>query len=83
MYNSLLIPAIPEFISDVNGNHVIQKYIININYPFNQELFMIIAKNAVEYSTLKHGCCVVQKFIDYGTEMQKVNDLLRKQYSIY
>lgn len=78
LYNSMLLPVVNQLINDVNGNHVIQKYIISINFPFNQELFKMLIQNSFEYSTQKHGCCVIQKCIDYGTQAQQVFDSLRK-----
>ena len=46
-----------------------------IKYPRNEKLYSEVYKNFVPLCKNKHGCCVIQKCIDFGTEVQK-NKLL-------
>lgn len=63
------------FSNDINGNHIIQKFITTVAYPKNQFLFDIIQKNIILVGLNKHGCCALQKCIEFGTEKQR-NDMI-------
>lgn len=54
---------------DLNGNHVVQKMLTKFNYkPSNiQFIFDAAAKNCIKISTHRHGCCVLQRCLDYGS----------------
>jgi len=64
-----------SFCNDVNGNHIIQKFITTIGYPKNQFIFEFIQKNVILIGLNKHGCCALQKCIEFGTEKQR-NDIV-------
>ena len=61
--------------SNNNSSHIIIKYVNEIRYPRNVELFEEVYNNFIPLSKDKYGCCVIQKCIDSGNEEQK-NKLL-------
>jgi len=64
-------PCVIKFCNDINGNHIIQKFISSVPFPKNQFIFDIIQKNIILVGLNKHGCCALQKCIEYGTEKQR------------
>jgi len=64
-------PSVITLSNDINGNHIIQKFILTVKYPKNQFVYDIINRNILEVGFNKHGCCVLQKCIESGTEEQK------------
>lgn len=73
LYNKKLEEHIIELSKDVNGNHIIQKYLYTIKYPENQFVYDIITANLCEIATDKHGCCLLQKSLDAADAEQRVN----------
>ena len=69
---SVLKGHIAQLVMDNNGNHVVQQCLINIKAPSNQFIYEEIMLNCLAIATHKHGCCVLQKCIDYSDETQKV-----------
>ncbi|KAL1921002.1 uncharacterized protein VTP21DRAFT_11637 [Calcarisporiella thermophila] len=55
-------------ITDLNGNHVIQKCLNRL--PDNQFIYDAVAAQCVEVATHRHGCCVMQRCIDRATDKQ-------------
>lgn len=66
-------PIIIDLVKDINGNHIIQKYVLIV--PRIDFIFDILAANYKTIATDKHGCCVLQKFIEVCSPRHKV-----KQY---
>ena len=62
-----------SFCNDINGNHIIQKFITTIGSPKNQFIFELIQKNIILIGLNKHGCCALQKCIEFGTEKQRTD----------
>jgi hypothetical protein len=60
----ILKPNVLNLIKDINGNHIILKFINQIEPGHSDFIFDIIIQNIVDISTHKHGCCVIQKCID-------------------
>lgn len=56
---------------DLNGNHVIQRCLHHMPPDHNQFIFDSIATHCVSVATHKHGCCVLQRCIDYATVPQR------------
>ncbi|GMM34946.1 Puf4 protein [Saccharomycopsis crataegensis] len=54
---------------DLNGNHVVQKILTKFNYrPENiQFIFDAACEHCIKISTHRHGCCVLQRCLDYGS----------------
>ena len=56
---------------DENANHIIQKFIFNIKFPFNNFVYEEIYKNFIYIALTKYGCCVIQKCLIHGNKEQK------------
>lgn len=66
---------------DINGNHIIIKFIQIVQN--NQMIYNIILNNILEISTNKHGCCILQKGIDFATPQQRkaiISKLIESSY---
>lgn len=59
-------------VKDVNGNHVIQKCLATFGPAEKQFIYDVIAAQCVDIATHRHGCCVMQRCFDHGSEEQKV-----------
>jgi len=66
---------VSELVMDNNGNHVMQLCLNCIKYPHNDFIYKEIATNCLKIGTHKHGCCILQKCIDYANDEQKVSVL--------
>ena len=60
-----------ELISDLNGNHVIQKCLNHLAPENAQFIFDSVGTNCVVVGTHRHGCCVLQRCIDHASGLQK------------
>ncbi|KAJ9460650.1 Pumilio domain-containing protein C6G9.14 [Diplonema papillatum] len=60
-----------EMIKDLNGNHVIQKCLQKFDFANKQFVYDAVAANVCEVGMHRHGCCVLQRCIDFGSETQK------------
>ena len=58
-------------IQDLNGNHVIQRCLQRLTPPDNQFIYDAVSAHCVQVATHRHGCCVLQRCIDYASESQK------------
>jgi len=63
--------SVVGLIQDLNGNHVIQKCLHKMEPNDNQFIYDAVARHCVQVATHRHGCCVMQRCIDHGTEQQK------------
>lgn len=72
MFIEFFEPHILPLIKDVNGNHIIIKFVNAFKSPINQFVFNHINDNVVDIATDKHGCCAIQKCIDAADNEQKV-----------
>ncbi|GAB1227679.1 hypothetical protein ENUP19_0349G0006 [Entamoeba nuttalli] len=74
MLINVISPYVIELIFDSNGNHVIQECLKTFGKSDNGFIFDAIVSdgNLVKVATHKHGCCVVQRCIDYGNRQQLI-----------
>ena len=63
--------SVVTLIKDLNGNHVIQRCLCGLNSKDNQFIYDAVSRHCVSVATHKHGCCVLQRTIDYATMAQK------------
>lgn len=70
-FTKVFRPCVVGLMKDINGNHIIIKFINVIKYPNNQFVYDVIINQFLDLSTDKHGCCVIQKCIDCATSSQK------------
>jgi hypothetical protein len=88
-----LTPYVVQLAKDLNGNHVIQRCLHHFPSPFNQFIYDAISYECVSVATHKHGCCVLQRCIDYASAAQKdqlivfliqnTNDLVQDAFGNY
>jgi pumilio RNA-binding family len=71
MFDTMLSSCVINFMKDANANHIIIKYVSTIKSPLNQFVYDIIVESLIDITTHKHGCCVLQKCIEYATNDQK------------
>jgi len=60
-----------ELIIDLNGNHVIQRFLSACSPALNQFIYDSVCRNIVVVATNRHGCCVLQRCIDSASEYQR------------
>jgi hypothetical protein len=68
-------------VQDLNGNHVIQRCLQRLGAEDSQFIYDAAVANCVEIATHRHGCCVLQRCIDFATPPQKarlVDEIARK-----
>ena len=58
-------------VKDQNGNHVVQRALHHLSPRDNQFIFDSVSRHCVAVATHKHGCCVLQRCIDYATAAQR------------
>lgn len=68
----ILSTHVTELVMDGNGNHVMQLCLSNIKSPYNEFIYEEVNANCLKIAMHKHGCCILQKCIDYADEIQKV-----------
>ena len=52
--------------------YVIQKCLTNLSHTNKQFIYNAIITNCIDVATHKHGCCVIQRCLDYANKKQKV-----------
>ncbi|CAL9737841.1 pumilio homology domain family member 4 [Monosporozyma servazzii] len=55
---------------DLNGNHVVQKCLQKLKPSDFQFIFDTACENSLEIATHRHGCCVLQRCLDFGSKEQ-------------
>lgn len=73
-----LKPNVVTLIKDLNGNHVIQKCLHRLSAEHKQFIYNAVSEHCIQVATHRHGCCVLQRCIDYASEAQKVKNHYRK-----
>ncbi|KAJ0025873.1 hypothetical protein Pint_08332 [Pistacia integerrima] len=61
-----LRPGFLDLIKDLNGNHVLQRWLHCLKNEDNEFIFDSAAKFCVEIATHQHGCCVLQRCIAHS-----------------
>ena len=59
----LLKPLITPLLKQLNGTFVVQKF-AEVNNEYSNEINEIIVENSPVLSTHRHGCCVIQKYLE-------------------
>jgi hypothetical protein len=60
-----------NLMKDINGNHIIIKFVFTLVSPLNDFIYRQLVENIVEICTHKHGCCVLQKCIEGANDKQR------------
>ena len=75
MQRQLVINSLQEgvvsLIRDLNGNHVIQRCLQRLGPEDSQFVYNAACAHTMEIATHRHGCCVLQRCIDFATPVQK------------
>ena len=76
MFLNMILPYIVPLLKELNGTHIIQKLLID--YPgCGDTINKIIIDNSTSLAVHRHGCCVLQKFLD-GPHKKLKNGLITK-----
>jgi pumilio RNA-binding family len=67
-----LKPGVVSLIKDLNGNHVVQRCLQRLGPDDSQFVYDAAKAHCVEIATHRHGCCVLQRCIDFATPQQKM-----------
>lgn len=70
---SALDGHVVRLIRDLNGNHVIQKLLLSLDERGSQFIYDAACKSVVEIGSHRHGCCVLQRCLDYAQEANRLN----------
>lgn len=68
---SALGPGVVSLIKDLNGNHVVQRCLQRLGPDDSQFVYDAAERHCMEIATHRHGCCVLQRCIDFATPKQK------------
>ncbi|GLT93819.1 hypothetical protein SLE2022_115930 [Rubroshorea leprosula] len=71
LVKSALKSGILDLIKDLNGNHVLQCCLQCFDDEDNKFIFDAAAKFCVDIATHRHGCCVLNRCIDFSTGQQR------------
>jgi hypothetical protein len=63
--------GVVSLIKDLNGNHVVQRCLQRLGPEDSQFIYDAASAHCVEIATHRHGCCVLQRCIDFATPSQK------------
>lgn len=66
-----LEPHSQQLITDMNGNHVVQRFLSACSPGLNQFIYDAVCANIFPVATNRHGCCVLQRCIDSASEFQR------------
>ena len=77
---TIIQPYVIPLLKELNGTHIIQKF--NTDYPsYSNIINKIVIDNCESLATHRHGCCVLQKYLDSPDEAMKrnlINSLIDK-----
>lgn len=77
--------SVVRLIRDLNGNHVVQKLLLTIDIPGVQFIYDAVCEAIVEIGGHRHGCCVLQRCLDYALPANKhrlVTRVIEQSYAL-
>lgn len=63
--------GVVALIRDLNGNHVIQRCLQRLGPEDSQFVYDAACGHTKDIATHRHGCCVLQRCIDFATPAQR------------
>lgn len=72
-----------SLVRNLNGNHVVQACLHHMSSDTNKFIFDNVTANCVHVATHRHGCCVMQRCIDYGNAEQReilISEIVSKTF---
>ena len=77
LFYELVKPLVPQLLKDLNGTYIVQKFArLNMN-DYGRKINSIIIENSIELCTYRHGCCVIQKYLE-NRDPNMLPDLIYK-----
>lgn len=70
---SALDGHVVRLIRDLNGNHVIQKLLLDLDATGSQFIYVAVCHSIVKIGSHRHGCCVLQRCLDYAQGQNRNN----------
>lgn len=69
----VLAPHVFLLVQDGNGNHVVQRVMNRFPPEYSQFVYDVLTNDALieAISMHRHGCCVMQRALDYASDAQK------------
>ena len=64
LFYELVKPNIFELLKDLNGTYIVQKFANSNMNEYGLIINAIIIENSVELCKHRHGCCVIQKYLE-------------------
>ena len=68
---SALMPHTTQLITDLNGNHVVQRFLSACSPALNQFIYDAVCADVFAVATNRHGCCVLQRCVDSASDFQR------------
>ena len=63
-FYELVKPVVTPLLKDLNGTYIVQKFVKENISDFGLRINAIIIENSTELCTHRHGCCVIQKYLE-------------------
>lgn len=73
---SIFKPNIVHLFVDINGNHIIHKFLNSIDSIMHNIIYEAIGENIIYISSHKNGCCVLQRCIESAVTNMQVRFIL-------
>jgi len=64
LFYELVKPRVCKLLKDLNGTYIVQKFAMMNLLEYGLKINEIIIENSVELCTYRHGCCVIQKYLE-------------------
>ena len=82
-FYQIMKPSIISLLKELNGTFTVQKF-ANVHSNYSNEINEIIIENCQVLSTNRHGCCVIQKYLELNDPKMapKLIDKLIDNYSL-
>ena len=63
-FYELVKPIVAPLLKDLNGTYIVQKFATKYLTEYGLKINAIIIENSSELCTHRHGCCVIQKYLE-------------------
>ena len=63
-FYDLVKPIVVPLLKDINGTYIVQKFVTQNLNDHGAKINQIIIENSSDLCTHRHGCCVIQKYLE-------------------
>ena len=63
-FYELVKPIVTPLLKDLNGTYIVQKFVTQNLNDYGLRINAIIIENSTDLCTHRHGCCVIQKYLE-------------------